>query len=94
MLLSWSLPPTSNTNCPPVTYILTTHTSNSLFVDSVVINTTNSTTISKTVHNLTQGGEYTFSVAGVDAGGRVGENSVLSSIVLDSKYRTLQQKRL
>ena len=51
-----------------------------------MINATNTTTISKTVTGLTQGLEYSFTMAGVDAGGRVAENSVHFNIVLDSKY--------
>ena len=39
-----------------------------------------------TVSDLTQGAEYFFTVAGVDAGGRVGVHSVSSAIVkLDSE---------
>ena len=39
-----------------------------------------------TVSDLTQGANYTFTVAGVDAGGRVGENSMQSKILtLDGK---------
>ena len=48
-------------------------------------NTTTNTT-SMTVSDFTQGTEYSFTVAGVDAGGRVGEESVPSNIVtLDSE---------
>ena len=84
VLLSWSTPPAIESNCPPTTYILIYAEAN-LILDHVVINTTNSTTISKTVTNLTQGLEYSFTVAGVDAGGRVGKDSVPSYIILDSK---------
>ena len=49
------------------------------------------------IHALTQGAEYTFSVAGVDTGGRTGEESVPSEKLTlggnqhrhsDSKYTT------
>ena len=57
-----------------------------LSVVPVLINLTNTPTISKTVSGRTQGLKYSFTVAGVDAGGRIGEKSVPSYIVLDSKY--------
>ena len=42
-----------------------------------------------TVSDLTQGAEYSFTVVGVDAEGRVGENSVSSTIVkLDSEHQS------
>ena len=86
VLLSWNPPPASDSSCPPTIYILK-DTATNLFLDQVVINTSNSTTISKTVTGLTQGLEYSFVMAGVDAGGRVGENSAPSYIVLDSEYK-------
>ena len=49
--------------------------------------TTNNTT-SKTVAGLTQVMEYSFSVAGLDAGDRVAESSIPSYMALDSKYAT------
>ena len=81
--LSWSPSPTSDTNCPPVIYIITIIAANSSLV--LVERGTTNVTNKKIVDNLTQGEKYHFIVAGVDAGGRVRENSVLSSIVLDSK---------
>ena len=36
--------------------------------------------------DLDQGMEYSFIVAGVDAGGRAGESSVPSYITIDSEY--------
>ena len=47
---------------------------------SYVHNTTTNAT-NMTVSDLTQGAEYSFTVAGVDAGGRVGEESDSSNIV-------------
>ena len=48
-------------------------------------NTTTSTT-SITVSDLTQGAEYSFSVAGIDGVGRVGEASVSSErLIIDGK---------
>ena len=86
VLLSWSPPLASDISCPPATYNLTAIEAN-FFLDPEVINTTNSTAINKTMSNLTQGLEYSFSVAGVDAGGRVGKNSVPTYIILDSEYK-------
>ena len=49
--------------------------------------TTNTTSI--TLSDLTQGAEYSFTVAGVDAEGRMGENSNLATIVkLDSELQS------
>ena len=48
---------------------------------SCIYNTTMNTT-SLTVSDLTQGEEYSFIVAGIDVGGRVGENSVPSSVIM------------
>ena len=45
-----------------------------------VYNTTTNTT-SMTVSDLTQGAEYSFTVAGIDTGDRVGESSVLAELV-------------
>ena len=54
---------------------------NTLYTFNTTTNTTN-----LTVSDLTQGVEYSFAVAAVDAGGRVGEKSVLAeAITLDSK---------
>ena len=40
-----------------------------------------------TVSDLTQGAEYSFTVAGVDVGGRVGERSVpVGTITFDSEF--------
>ena len=84
VLLSWKLPPTSDTSCPPATYTITITAAN-VFLDPLVINTTDNAT-NKTTSDLNQGMEYSCTVAGVDAGGRVGEFSGLSCIVLDSKH--------
>ena len=48
-------------------------------------------TTSMTLSDLTQGADYSFTVAGVDAGGRVGEKSDLSNnVTLDSwSYKNL-----
>ena len=82
VLLSWSPPSKNDTSCPPTAYTITITAANSS-LDPVVINITNSTT-NKTVSGLTQGLEYSFTVAGVDAGGRVGENSTPSTIIMKS----------
>ena len=82
VLLSWNLPPASDTNCPPETYTITITTAN-LCLHQMVINTTDDAT-KNTVSGLTQGMEYSFIVAGVDAGGRLGENSAHSNITTDS----------
>ena len=53
---------------------------------SYIFNSTTNTT-SMAVFDLTQGAEYSFSVAGIDAEGRVGESSSSSSsVMLDSKH--------
>ena len=84
VLLSWKPPPTSNTSCPPATYTITV-TATSSSQHPVVINTTGATT-SMTVPGLTQGLEYSFTVAGVDAGGRMGGKSLSSdAITIDSE---------
>ena len=54
---------------------------NTSYTYNTITNTTN-----LTVSDLTQGAEYSFTVAGVDTGGRVGEKSVLAqAITFDSK---------
>ena len=84
MLLSWKPPPPSNTSCPPATYTITVTATNSS-QHPVVINTTGATT-NMAVPDLTQGFEYSFIVAGVDAGGRIGEKSIFSdAIIIDSE---------
>ena len=87
MLLSWKPPLNSDTSCPPATYIITITAANVL-PGSLVTNATDNAT-NKIMSDLTQGIEYSFTVAGVDAGGRVGEFSVSSYIIVDSKHRTL-----
>ena len=84
VLLSWSPPPTGDTSCPPVTYTITITAANSS-LNPQLINTTNTTT-NKIVPVLTQGVKYYFTVAGVDAGGRMGEKSICSdAITFDSE---------
>ena len=52
---------------------------------SFIYNTTTNTT-SMTVSDLTQGTEYSFTVAGIDVGGRMGEKSVPSQeLTIDGK---------
>ena len=63
-----------------------TITAANVFPDPLVIGTTDNAT-NKTVSDLAQGMEYSFTVAGVDAGGRVGENSAPSRTILDGKYK-------
>ena len=82
VLLLWKPPPTSDTSCPPATYTITITTAY-LCLHQMVINTTDSTP-NQTVHGLAQGLEYTLTVAGVDAGGRVGEHSAPFIITMDS----------
>ena len=63
------------------TIIVTNITTNENYAYNTPTNTT-----SMTVFDLTQGAEYSFTVAGVDAEGRVGEKSVTSeNITLDGK---------
>ena len=84
VLLVWSPPPTTDSSCPPVRYFVTI-TSASLCLNPLVMNTTYTTNVtSKTVSGLTQGMEYSFTVVGMDAGDRVGENSAPSNITMDS----------
>ena len=83
VLLSWEPPPTSDTSCPPATYTITITAANA-FLDPLVINTTDNAT-NKTVSDLDQGMKYFFTVAGVDAKGKVGEFSIPSYIIFDSK---------
>ena len=53
---------------------------------SYTYNTTTNTTY-LTVSDLTQGAEYSFTVAGVNAGGRVGNESVLAGMItFDSEF--------
>ena len=85
MLLSWKPPPTSDTSCPPATYTITITAANVL-PGPVVVNTTDSANIKTVIAEFAQGMEYSFTVAGIDAGGRVGEFSGPSYIILDSKY--------
>ena len=87
VLLSWKPPLTSDPSCPPATYTISITAAN-VFLDPLVINTTDHAT-NKTMFDFNQGIEYSFTVAGVDAGGRVGEFSAPSYIVLDSKCRTI-----
>ena len=82
VLLEWDPPPTSNTSCPPTTYIVTI-IDVTLLLNPVMASTTDHIT-SKIVDNLTQEMEYFFIVAGVDAGGRVGELSAPLQFALES----------
>ena len=85
MLLMWSPPPTANCSCPPVTYFITVMNA-SLPLNPSVINTTYTTNVTnKTVYGLMQGMEYSFTVVGVDAGGRVGEIGVSLTMNFDSE---------
>ena len=55
---------------------------NTLYTYNTTTNTTN-----LTVSDLTQGAEYSFTVAGVDTGGRMGEKSALAgTIIFDSEF--------
>ena len=79
--LTW-IPPTDSLCVTSYTLNLTNITEGNV---SYTYNTTTNTT-SMTVSDLTQGVEYSFSVAGVEAGGRVGENSVRAELItLDSE---------
>ena len=80
VLLSWN-PPPSITSCPPVTYSITVTASSSLH--PLMISTTDSVT-SKVVTGLNHGINYSFTVAGIDAGDRVGENSTPSFLTVES----------
>ena len=82
VLLSWNPPPASDSSCPPATYTITITTAY-FCLHQMVINTTDST-INRTLYGLTQGLEYFFTVAGVDAGERVGEYSATSNITMTS----------
>ena len=82
----WIPPPSTNSSCPPFAYIITIKTAN-LSLNSTLINTTNITNVAnKTVYDVAQGLWYSFTVAGVDAGGRVGDNSVPSQVNFDSEH--------
>lgn len=82
VLVLWKPPSTSDTSCPPATYSITITTAY-LGLHQMVINTTDST-LNQIVNGLAQGLEYTLTVAGVDAGGRVGEHSAPLNITMDS----------
>ena len=85
VLLMWS-PPYTNSSCPPVRYIIAV-TSASLSMNPSVLNTTYTANVTnKIVCGLVQGLEYSFTVTGVDAGGRLGENSAPSTIIMDSQF--------
>ena len=81
LLLFWTSP-TSSLCISKYTITLTNITEgNTLFIYNTTTNTT-----SMTVSDLTQGAEYSFTVAGVDTGGRVGKNSVPSEkLTFDGK---------
>ena len=76
-LLSW-IPP-NNSICVIISYTVTLI---SVIEGNVpyVYNTTTNTT-SMAVCDLTQEAMYSFTVAGIDTGGRVGESSVLAELV-------------
>ena len=81
-VLSWA-PPMEGVCVSSYTIVLTNITQGNT---SYTYNTTSNTT-SMTVSDLAQGAEYSFTVAGVDAGGRVGEMSVLAkAIMFDSEF--------
>ena len=85
-VLSWT-PPT-DTIC--VTFYTITLTNITEGNASYTYNTTTNTT-SKTVSDLTQGAEYSFTVAGVDTGSRIGEESVSAkAIKLDSEFNACE----
>ena len=73
-ILTW-IPPTDSLCVTSYTLNLTNVTEENA---SYTYNTTANTT-SMTVSNLTQGAEYSFTVAGIDAEGREGERSNSSS---------------
>ena len=78
-VLSWTSP-TDSLCVTSYTITLTNITEeNTLYVYNTTTNTT-----SMTVSDLTQGAEYSFTVAGVDTGGRVGEKSAASNPVMFS----------
>ena len=80
-ILSW-IPPTDSLCVTSYTLNLTNVTNDNT---SYTYNTTTNTT-SMTVSDLTQGEDYFFTVAGVDAEGREGESSnSSSSVMLDSE---------
>ena len=82
-ILSWT-PPTQSLCVISYTITLTNITEGNVsYMYNTTINTTNIT-----VSDLTQGVEYSFTVAGVDAGGRVGEDSMLAQAILfDSELK-------
>ena len=81
VVLAWSSP-TDYVCIISYTIALTNITKgNTLYTYNTTTNTT-----SLTLSNLIQGTEYSFTVAGVDTGGRVGEKSVPSEeLTLDGK---------
>ena len=80
----WTPPIDSSSDCvTSYTITLTNITEGNV---SYMYNTTTNTT-SMTVSDLTQGAEYSFTVAGIDSGGRVGEESMSAeAITFDSKF--------
>ena len=81
-VLSWS-PPTNFLCVTSYTINLTKFTEGDV---SYVYNTTTNTT-NMTVSDLNQGAKYSFTVAGVDTGGRVGEKSMAAKfLTLDSEF--------
>ena len=70
VLLSWSAPLPNDISCPPTTYIITISAAS--LSQNLTVMGLNSTDVptNKTVTNLTQGLEYSFTVSGIDAGGR------------------------
>ena len=83
VVLSWT-PPTDFT-CVTIYTVSFTCTNVTDGNASYSYNTTTNTT-SMTVSDLTQGAEYSFTVAGIDTGGRMGEESASATIKLDSEF--------
>ena len=75
--LSWT--PPNNSICVIISYTVSLINATEGNVSYVYNTTTNTTNV--TVSGLTQGAEYSFTVAGIDTGGRVGESSVLAKFI-------------
>ena len=84
-VLSWTSP---NDSVCVISYIVSLINATEGNVLQVYNTTTH--TNSKTVSNLTQGVEYSFIVAGIDRGGRVGEKSMSAEMItLESEWEKL-----
>ena len=89
-VLSW-IPPTDSLCVTSYTVTLTKITEENV---SYIYNTNTNTTI-MTVSDLTHGVEYSFTVAGIDTGGRVGDRNLsTATITIDSELQFVKTDQI